>query len=60
MIFKKTHDIVHIALIVLGIVVIIGSLIKGRHEAIIIGVIVAAVNFHILKPWNRKEKKKIS
>lgn len=42
---------------VLGLVLIVGGIITGKHGATVIGLIVAAVNAQQLFYWNKKEEK---
>jgi hypothetical protein len=41
--------------IVLGLVLLIGGIVTGKHGATVIGLIVAAVNAQQLLYWNKKE-----
>lgn len=42
---------------VLGLVLIVGGIVTGKHGATVIGLIVAAVNAQQLIYWNKKEEK---
>jgi hypothetical protein len=45
----QTHPIIHILLIALGVVLIIGGIALAKPGASIIGLLVAAINFHSLE-----------
>lgn len=53
---KLTRQIVHILLVVVGLALMIGGIMTGKHGATIIGLIVAAVSVQQWIQWNKKEK----
>lgn len=40
----RTKKIIHIILIIMGMILMIGGIVTGKHGASIVGLIVAAVN----------------
>lgn len=53
---KLTRQIVHILLVVIGLVLMIGGIMTGKHGASVIGLIVAAMSVQQWMQWNKKEK----
>jgi len=53
----KTRQIIHGLILVVGLVLMIGGIITGKHGATVLGLIVAAVNVQQWIHWNKKEKK---
>ena len=53
---KLTRQIVHILLVVIGLGLMIGGIMTGKHGATVIGLIVAAVSVQQWMQWNKKEK----
>ena len=53
---KLTRQIVHILLVVIGLVLIIGGIITGKHGATVVGIIVSGVNAQQWIRWRKKEK----
>lgn len=56
---KKTQirHLVHILILIMGIVLMIGGIITGKHGATVGGIIVAGVNVQQWLQWNKKNKK---
>lgn len=52
---KLTRQIVHILVLVIGLGLITGGIITGKHGATVIGLIVAAVSVQQWIQWNKKE-----
>jgi hypothetical protein len=53
---KITRQIVHILLVMIGLGLMVGGIITGKHGATVIGLIVAAVSVQQWIQWNKKEK----
>jgi hypothetical protein len=53
---KLTRQIVHILLVVIGLGLMVGGIITGKHGATVIGLIVSAVSVQQWIQWNNKEK----
>jgi len=53
---KLTRQIVHIIVLVIGLGLMIGGIMTGKHGATVIGLIVAAVSVQQWIQWNKKEK----
>jgi hypothetical protein len=53
---KFIRQIVHIIVLVLGLGLMIGGIITGKHGATVIGLIIAAVSVQQWLQWNKKEK----
>lgn len=54
---KLTRQIVHILLVLIGLGLMVGGIITGKHGATVIGLIVAAVSIQQWIQWNKKEIK---
>jgi hypothetical protein len=56
------RKLAHSLVFVLGLGLIVGGIVTGKHGAVVIGLIVAAVNFQQWLKWNKQrspsEKKK--
>ena len=52
----KTRQLIHGLILVVGLVLMIGGIITGKHGATVVGLIVAAVNVQQWIQWNKKEK----
>ena len=52
----KTRQLIHGLILVVGLVLMIGGIITGKHGATVVGFIVAAVNVQQWIHWNKKEK----
>ena len=53
---KLTRHIVHIIVLVIGLGLMTGGIITGKHGATVIGLIVSAVSVQQWMQWNKKEK----
>jgi hypothetical protein len=51
----KTRQLIHGLILVVGLVLMIGGIITGKHGAMVVGLIVAAVNVQQWIQWNKKE-----
>lgn len=51
-----TRKIVHIILLLIGLCLMLGGIMSGKHGATVIGLIVAAVNAQLWMQWNKKRK----
>jgi len=49
----QIRQFMHILIFVIGLGLMVGGIITGKHGAVVIGLIVAAVNFHQWLKWNR-------
>ncbi len=52
----KTRQLIHVLLFVIGLILMIGGIITGKHGATVGGLIIAAVNAQQWIQWNKKEK----
>lgn len=52
----KTRQLIHGLILVVGLVLMIGGIITGKHGSTVVGLIVAAVNVQQWIRWNKKEK----
>ena len=52
----KARQLIHGLILVVGLVLMIGGIITGKHGATVVGLIVAAVNVQQWIHWNKKEK----
>jgi hypothetical protein len=52
----KTRQLIHGLILVVGLVLMIGGIITGKHGATVVGLIVATANVQQWIPWNKKEK----
>ncbi len=53
---RLTRQIVHSIILVIGLVLLIGGIITGKHGATVVGLIVAAINVQQFVQWTKKEK----
>ncbi len=52
----KTRQLIHVLILVVGLVLMLGGIITGKHGATVVGLIVSAVNVQQWIHWNKKEK----
>ena len=52
----KTRQLIHGLISVVGLVLMIGGILTGKHGATVGGLIVAAVNVQQWIHWDKKEK----
>jgi hypothetical protein len=53
---KQARQIAHNILLIIGLGMMIGGIIAGKYGAVIIGLIVSAVNVQQWMLWNKKIK----
>lgn len=53
---KLIRQIVYIMVLLIGLGLMIGGIITGKHGATVIGLIVSAVSIQQWIQWNKKEK----
>jgi hypothetical protein len=51
----QIRQYVHVLVFVLGLGLVVGGIITGKHGAVVIGVIVAAANFQQWLKWNKQK-----
>jgi hypothetical protein len=52
---KMIRQIVHIIVLVIGLGLMVGGIVTGKHGATVIGLIVASVSVQQWQQWNKKE-----
>ena len=52
----KTRQLIHVQLFIIGLILMIGGIITGKHGATVGGLIIAAANTQQWIQWNKKEK----
>jgi len=57
---KPLRQIFHVIILVIGIVLMIGGIVTGKHGATVVGIIISAVNVQQWLPWNKSQKTKDS
>jgi hypothetical protein len=51
---KLTRHIVHALILLIGLILMIGGIITGKHGATVVGLIVSAVSVRQWLQWNKK------
>lgn len=52
----KTRQLIHVLVFIIGLILMIGGIITGKHGATVGGIILAAVNVLQWIEWNKKGK----
>lgn len=53
-----SRHLVHMFIFLLGIVLLVGGIVTGKHGAWIVGLIVAAVNIQQWQKWNTQRQRR--